>query len=107
NSLPTVARAAFLSRQCECWTAPRGGRRRCTLSAREATDDTAPHERTHDAPEPVCIRLRPSQRSLAASELVGRTAGGYPLLCTTWKVSCNPLNLRKQFAEGFSRTVFI
>ena len=26
---------------------------------------------------------------------------------TTWKVSCNPLNFRKQFAEGFFRAVFI
>src|SRR5215468_11116730 len=26
---------------------------------------------------------------------------------TTWKVSCNPLNLRKQFAEGFFRAIFI
>ena len=26
---------------------------------------------------------------------------------TTWKVSCNPLNLRKQFAEGFFRDVFV
>jgi hypothetical protein len=28
-------------------------------------------------------------------------------LYTTWKVSCNPLNFRKQFAEGFFRAVFI
>src|SRR5215813_14182153 len=26
---------------------------------------------------------------------------------TTWKVSCNLLNLRKQFAEGFFRAIFI
>jgi hypothetical protein len=26
---------------------------------------------------------------------------------TTWKVSCNPLNLRKQFAEGFFRAISI
>jgi hypothetical protein len=26
---------------------------------------------------------------------------------TTWKVSCNLLNLRKQFAEGFFRDIFV
>ena len=26
---------------------------------------------------------------------------------TTWKVSCNLLNLRKQFAEGFFMAIFI
>jgi hypothetical protein len=29
------------------------------------------------------------------------------VIFTTWKVSCNPLNFRKQFAEGFFRAVFI
>ena len=28
-------------------------------------------------------------------------------LDTTWKVSCNLLNLRKQFAEGFFMAIFI
>jgi transposase-like protein len=29
------------------------------------------------------------------------------LLDTTWKVSCNLLNLRKQFTEGLFRAVFV
>ena len=30
-----------------------------------------------------------------------------PLQVTTWKVSCNLLNLRKQFTEGFFSAVFV
>src|SRR5215471_295457 len=33
--------------------------------------------------------------------------GLFDLFVRTWKVSCNLLNLRKQFAEGFFRTIFI
>ena len=32
---------------------------------------------------------------------------GVLFLCTTWKVSCNLLNLRKQFAEEFFRDIFV
>jgi hypothetical protein len=35
------------------------------------------------------------------------TGIAYIVAYTTWKVSCNPLNFRKQFAEGFFRAVFI
>jgi hypothetical protein len=49
--------------------------------------------------------------AVEVEEYLGRRFGQSPAITalshTTWKVSCNPLNLRKQFAEGFCRTIFI
>jgi len=41
------------------------------------------------------------------SEVMGNYHASFGERDTTWKVSCNLLNLRKQFTEGFFSAVFV
>ena len=38
---------------------------------------------------------------------MGAQEAAMPRNSMTWKVSCNLVNLRKQFAEGFFRGIFV
>jgi hypothetical protein len=56
--------------------------------------------------------IHPSLRRLTKgrlqlSAMAEDTTNHVELLHTTWKVSCNLLNLRKQFAEEFFRDIFV
>jgi hypothetical protein len=76
------------------------------LGVEEAKDlDACGHES-----RPACLVAGPQSGAVITMKVLIEEEVVAPLgvgLDTTWKVSCNLLNLRKQFTEGFFRAIFV